>query len=428
VCKRLGLALAVGCAALWLAPGAFASGWCGAGENAGDLPDAVTAQQVHAIYVVPSDGADQFSTVANQIADDTSSIDTWWAGQDPTRDLRFDQAVYSTCTGLDISFLRLPVTAAQISAGGAENAFAAMLSQLEEAGFSNPYKDYLVYYDGPSVETDVCGTGGGNFDAGPGYAIVWMQGCPGIPTDGIAAHELLHALGAVPDGDPHACPGDSAHVCDNPLDVLYPYASGDPLSSLFLDFNHDDYYGHSGSWPDIQDSPWLHLLQVPQVALGVTLVGSGDVTSDLPGVACTTSCSTQWDPGSKVTLHAAPTPPLRFVGWQGACSGQADCLLTLAQAQNVTAVFGPSTVAFHVRISGHGRVACTPHCATAYTVGVQLHLHAVPAKGWKFAGWGGACTGLQLACAPSTQATVTVHATFKRLPPKPKALKKKKKG
>ena len=34
--------------------------------------------------------------------------------------------------------------------------------------------------------------------------------------------------------------------------------SGQPLSSLYLDFNHDDYYGHSGSWADIQDSLWLH--------------------------------------------------------------------------------------------------------------------------------------------------------------------------
>jgi hypothetical protein len=52
--------------------------------------------------------ADQFATVANQMADDTASIDTWWVGQDPTRDLRFHQAVFSaSCTGLDISFLKL---------------------------------------------------------------------------------------------------------------------------------------------------------------------------------------------------------------------------------------------------------------------------------------------------------------------------------
>ena len=429
MCKRLGFALVVAVAALWLAPGAFASGWCGTGESSTDLPDAVTAQQVHAIYVMPSDGVDQFATIANQLADDTASIDTWWAGQDPTRDVRFDQAVFSACTALDISFLKLPDTAAQVSSGGAENAFGTMLTLLQQAGFTNPYKRYLVYYDGPAPEVDVCGTGGGDFATGPGYAIVWLEGCPGVPTDGIAAHELLHALGAVPDGDPHTCPGDTAHVCDNPLDVLYPYASGQPLSALFLDFNHDDYYGHSGSWPDIQDSAWLHLLQVPQEALGVAFSGAGHVTGNLPGIDCTAACVTQWDQGATVTLHADPTPPLRFVGWQGACTGQADCTLSLAQAENVTAVFGPNTVAFHVRTTGRGTVVCTPHCAAAVTVGVALHLRAVPAKGWKFAGWAGGCAGPRLTCAPSTEAAVSVHATFKRIPPKPKkhARKPKKK-
>lgn len=427
--RRLGLALAVGIAALWLAPGAFASGWCGAGESATDLPDAVTAQQVHAVYVMPSDGVDQFTTVANQLADDTASIDTWWAGQDPTRDLRFDQAVFSTCTSLDISFLKLPETAAQLDAGGAENAFEALVGLLQQAGFTSPYKRYVVYYDGPAPQVGVCGTGGGDFAIGPGYAIVWLQGCPGVATDGIAAHELLHALGAVPYGDPHTCPGDAAHVCDNPLDVLYPFASGQPLSALYLDFNHDDYYGHSGAWLDLQDSPWLHLLQVPQVALGVVLAGAGHVTSDLPGVDCTTSCVTQWDPGSRVTLHADPMPPLRFVGWQGPCSGQAACAVSLAQAENVTAVFGPNTVAVHVRTTGRGTVVCTPRCTATVAVGRALHLRAVPAKGWKFAGWSGGCTGLRLTCAPSTRAAVTVHATFKRIPvkPKPKARKPKKK-
>ena len=128
---------------------------------------------------MPSDGVDQFATVANQLADDTASIDTWWASQDPTRDLRFDQAVFSACTGLDISFLKLPDTAAQVSSGGAENAFGTMLTLLQQAGFTNPYKRYLVYYDGPAPEVDVCGTGGGDFATGPGYAIVWLAGLPG---------------------------------------------------------------------------------------------------------------------------------------------------------------------------------------------------------------------------------------------------------
>ena len=144
------------------------------------------------------------------------------------------------------------------------------------------YKKNLVYYGGPSVETDVCGVGGGDFD-GPGFAIVVPAGCPTVPTDTVLAHELLHALGAVPPGDPHPCPDDAAHPCDSPTDVLYPFTHGEPLTQKVLDYNHDDYYGHSGSWPDIQDSSWLSHLDTPQLAFAITFAGAGTVTSDVPG-------------------------------------------------------------------------------------------------------------------------------------------------
>ena len=150
--------------------------------------------------------------------------------------------------------------------------FGAITNSLAATG--SRFKDYLVYYDGPSVQTDVCGVGGTRaFDEGPGVAVVLLQGCPDVPSDTIATHELLHALGALPPGDPHPCPGDSGHPCDSPTDVLYPFASGGPLSSLVLDFNHDDYYGHSGSWPDIQDSLWLHHVGVPEEPLGRGVLG-----------------------------------------------------------------------------------------------------------------------------------------------------------
>jgi hypothetical protein len=359
------------------------------------------------------------------MSDDTVSIDSWWAGQDPTRDLRFDQAVFPACTGLDISFLRLTQTGAQLQ-GSASTAFDLVLAALQQAGFGSTYKRYLVYYDGPAPQTDICGTGGGSFDAGPGYAIVWLQGCPGIATDGIAAHELLHALGAVPFGDPnHSCPGDSAHVCDSTLDVLYPYASGQPLTSLYLDFNHDDYYAHAPGWPDIQLSPWLHLLQVPQVPLAITLVGAGTVTSDLPGVACTASCTTQWDPGSVVTLNAAPATGTVFKGWQGSCTGAGYCVVTLATAASATAVFGVATISLHVGVVGHGAVACTPKCTAAFPEGTPLHLRAVPAKGWRFAHWNGAgCSGTRPTCSPSTTQRVAVGAQFTRIAPPPKPKKR----
>ena len=87
--------------------------------------------------------------------------------------------------------------------------------------------DVVVYYDGPASNPNLCGLGGG------GLAVVFLDSCPGIDTARVAAHELGHALGAVPSSAPHVCP-DSAHTCDNPNDLMYPYVDG-PLSSAILD-------------------------------------------------------------------------------------------------------------------------------------------------------------------------------------------------
>ena len=237
--RRL-VVLLVAAGALWGAPGAFAAGWCGSGESAVDRPDATTGAQIHAIWVVPADSPDTFATGAPKLADDLASLSTWWVGQDPTRTPRIDDAAFPGGTCADISFVRLSEPGSFY--GGADLAFNSIENDLEAMGFGNLFKKYLVYYDGPLVEQDVCGSGLGQRDSGPSFAIVWLAGCPGIPTDGVAAHELLHALGAMPpnSGAPNACPGDAGHPCDSTQDVLYPYASGAPLAQLVLDVNHDD--------------------------------------------------------------------------------------------------------------------------------------------------------------------------------------------
>jgi hypothetical protein len=405
--------LVVAGAALWLAPGALAAGWCGTGESASDLPDAVTGQQIHAIVVVPADGADNFPVIASNLANDVDSMVAWWMGQDPTRAPRFDQAVYPTGTCLDISFVRLhdPIASFQ----GSNVAFERVVGDLQGLGFDNPYKKYYVYYDGPSVQANVCGTGGGDFSTGPAYSIMWLQGCPGVPNDGIGAHELVHALGALPAGAPHACPGDAGHPCDAPyVDLLSPYTDGRPLQQQVLDVNHDDYYGHSGSWDDIQDSLWLRHLNVPQVPLSVALVGAGRVGSFIPGVDCTATCTTQWDGGSTVVLGAVPGNGMRFVRWGGACTGANTCSVALSQAQSVTAVFGLLNIRVKVMVSGRGVVRCSPACKTVYPAGDPLKLQAAAAKGWRFTGWTGGCKGTRLVCRPSTEAPLVIRATFRR--------------
>lgn len=408
--RRLAFLAAVA-GALWLAPGALASGWCGSGELTTNRPDIVTGRPVHTVVVVPADGADNFQTSAGQIADDVASLSAWWVGQDPTRVPRFDLATFGGATCLDISFMRLREPASALT--DASVAFNTIVNEIDTAGLGDEYRKVLAYYDGPSVEANVCGVGGGSF-TGPGVAIVIPAGCPGVPTDTVAAHELLHSFGAVPAGAPHACPGDSGHPCDSTTDILYPYTQGEPLSQKVLDYGRDDYYGHSGSWIDIQDSLWLRHLDTPQEPLALTLSGAGTVTSDVPGVDCTASCTTQWDQGSTVNLSAAPTATSRFVRWQGSCLAQGTCLLTLDAAKPVAAVFGPLTIPVKTSVVGRGRVRCSPACSTHFAAGRQLTLVAVPAKGWRFARWTGSCKGTVTICRPATDFAVAARATFRR--------------
>jgi hypothetical protein len=420
--RLLVLVLAIVGAALWGAPAAFAAGWCGSGESTVDRPDATTGAQIHAIWVVPADSADTFAAGAPKLADDLASLSTWWVGQDPTRTPRIDNAVFPAGTCADISFVHLPQPASSFV--GANNSFNSIENDLESMGFGNVFKKYLVYFDGPPVEANICGTGAGAFDSGPSFAILWLAACPDIPTDATAAHELLHALGALPAGAPNACTAannpvgavdDAGHPCDSLTDVLYPVTSGAPLVQLVLDYNHDDYYAHSGSWNDIQDSLWLHLLAAPIVPLALKIAGEGAVGSVVPGVICAASCTTQWDGGTRTALIEVAATGRRFVGWSGACTGRATCSVTLSGPVNVLATFGPVRVPVALTKTGKGAIACTPRCGKTFAAGSRLTLRAVPTKGWKFASWTGDCAKVLVAtCRPKTDFHVRARAIFRR--------------
>jgi hypothetical protein len=412
--RRLVLAFALVCT-LWAAPGALAAGWCGTGGSPVDRPDITTGPQVHAIWAVPSDGGDTFAAGAPKLADDLASIASWWQAQDLTRVPRVDQAAFGGASCADISYVRLPDPGSAFV--GADGAFRRVTSDLAAAGFDHPWKKYVVYFDGPSVQQNICGTGAGEFDFGPAYAITWLAGCPGVPTDSIGAHELLHAFGALPPGAPNACPDGSGHPCDSKQDVLYPTNYGSPLASLFLDVNHDDYYGHSGTWQDMQDSVFLNWLNVPVDPLVVLIRGgTGTVSSDLPGLVCTADCTTQWSAASPpVALSAEAGPGSRFVGWRGTACGADDlCAVKMTAPQTVTALFGPKTVPVRLAVTGRGRIACTPRCAKSVAGGSRLGLRAVPATGWRFVRWSGSCKGTAPLCRPSTATAVTARATFRK--------------
>ena len=262
--------------------------WCGT-TAAQNRPAVQTGRPIRVIYAYPSDGEDRSAQLATRISADVDDILAWWRYQDPTREPRFDLTSFSCGLQVDLTAVRLPESGVDLSSGsaGIERIFRSTVETSRDSIFQS----YLVYYDGPVDNANLCGIAYGA-DGGPGQAIVFLRACDGVPSEAVAAHELLHTLGALADsGPPHACPDTRGHPCDSEQDILYPYASTAPLSSFVLDVGHDDYYAHAGSWPDVQDSLWLRHLDV-QTRLSLSITGPGDVVSDVPGLDCAASCGT----------------------------------------------------------------------------------------------------------------------------------------
>src|SRR5690348_8245189 len=76
-----------------------------------------------------------------------------------------------------------------------------------------------------------------------------------------------------------------------------------------------------------------------QLSVTTSGTGTGTVTSNPPGIDCTSSCSANFSPGSKITLTAMPDSGFAFTGWSGACSGTGNCTVTLNTVSSVTANF-----------------------------------------------------------------------------------------
>ncbi len=261
----------------------------------------------------------------------------------------------------------------------------------------------------------------GATSSGFGAAVVYYRSCVGVSTAAVAAHEFLHTIGAVPHGAPNDCPGEnSGHTCDDENDLMYPAIGGDLLESKVLDPGRNDYYGHSGSWLDTQDSAWLVRLD-SQAPLALTVSGPGSVAADVPGLLCAASCTTTWNADQRLALAATPSAGAKLVRWNGACSGAAGCNLTVAPGVSVSAVFAPASFRLTVAVAGRGVVrsaqtgiTCRPRCSASFPSFSPIRLTATPAKGWKLRSWSGACRGATKTCTVPMSAASSARATFVR--------------
>jgi List-Bact-rpt repeat protein len=397
---------------------ARAATWCGSAATTDRPEQASAGYSIHLVYAIPSDGTDRLATLASAMQTDAETTDQWWRREDPTRAPRFDTFAFACGTQLDITTLRLPQSGAELDP--IDGRFLKIYQSLQAPTLLlSPYEKTVVYYDGPDSQgrPTVCGEGGGP------VAFVYVNACEGVPNDAIIAHELIHSLGAVPSGAPHNCPPpDDGHTCDNTVDIMYPFADDSNLFALLLDPGRDDYYGHSGSWLDVQDSEYLVRLD-QQTPLQLTVQGAGHVTSDIPGVDCTAACSTRWNTGTALALRATPAAGQRFVRWSGGCAGPTpQCNVSLAQATQVTGLFAPETYALRVSVTGKGvvrggagQVECPTFCRVSLESYTPTRLVAKAAKGWRFKAWSGTCSGTRATCTLPMRKASSARATFVRV-------------
>jgi YVTN family beta-propeller protein len=166
--------------------------------------------------------------------------------------------------------------------------------------------------------------------------------------------------------------------------------------------------------------------QIPSFMLSVTPAGagSGTVTSSPSGINCGAACNASYQSGTQVTLTASAANGSTFAGWSGGgCSGTNTCVVTLSQAQSVTATFtlNPASEILSVTANGTGSGAvtsapsginCGATCQASFNQGTQITLSAIPSAGSTFAGWsGGGCSGI-VSCTLTLNSAATVTAGF----------------
>lgn len=161
-------------------------------------------------------------------------------------------------------------------------------------------------------------------------------------------------------------------------------------------------------------------LDTYELTVSLDGTGAGTVTSFPAGIDCGVDCNQSYDDGTEVALTATPFAGSTFTGWAGVCTGTGACVITMNQAQAVTAIFTVDMHSLTVATDGSGSgivtsdpagIDCGSECSELYDHGTSVQLTATPAPGSTFLGWSGDCTGTGV-CIPLMEAARNVTATF----------------
>jgi hypothetical protein len=330
--------------------------WCGGTDTAtGERkPDLLAGRQVDVFYAHPSDAPDRFGTFATAITSDVAAMDAWFRKQDSTRTIRFDLFPFPGCATtlgkLDLADVTLPQPTAfyRDSRSTFQNLTGSLTSPVLHA--LDPTRKYLVYYDAPISDSRLCGQGSADTDdyiTGPSWAIIYAQSC------GVTIGDA--GLGAVV----------ATHEL---LHTLGAVTNGAPHGC-------------------------------PQPNDGHVCDGMLDIL--YPFLQATT-------PFDSLLLD------LNHDDYYG--NGGAFDLRNSSWLEHLDLPQLPLTVTTAGSGTGHvtsdaGAVDCPGACSTAQEQGAEVTLSATPEPGSHFAGWAGACTGLD-ACPVTLDTAKNVKATF----------------
>ena len=218
---------------------------------------------------------------------------------------------------------QLSVAVAHLSASG-DDSFSTTVSELKAQGYNRSDRKYLVWTDSDVL----CGVGSLYSDTKPGttnlnngYAPMFAR-VDSACWNYAEGHELMHTLGAVQGGAPHAT--SAGHCWDEPDEMCYDDGSGATMvtvctgrNSALFDCNHDDYFyagiPPGGNWLathwNTYSSSWLLPAAPPGVA--TVPISSGTTSSGGTGSTAGTGGGTT---GTGTTTQPQPTPPVPPVG------------------------------------------------------------------------------------------------------------------
>ncbi len=290
---------------------------------------------------------------------------------------------------------------------------------------SGTYTDGTVVTLTPNPSTNYQFTGWAGACTGSGSCVVTMNAAKSV-TATFTLKQFVLSIGTIGNGT----------VSANPLPVGGTYGAGTVVTLTANPATNFQFTGWSGACTGSSCILTMDAAKsvtatftLKQFALTLTTVGNGTITANPAPVGGT------YGAGTSVALTAVPAAGSQLSGWSGACSGTGACNVTMDAAKSVTATFTavppppPAQFTLTLTAVGDGTIAPQPGpvapagamalaapVSGKYNAGTIVTLTPMPAAGFKFSGWSGACTGTG-GCSVTMNAAKSVTATFVALAP-----------